>query len=28
MNKNIQEIQDLYIDEEQQGKGKGKVEEE
>ena len=25
---NIQEIQDLYIDEEQQGKGKGKVEEE
>ena len=28
MDKNIQEIQDLYIDEEQQGKGKGKVEEE
>ena len=25
---NIQEIQDLYIEEEQQGKGKGKVEEE
>ena len=28
MDENIQEIQDLYIDEEQQGKGKGKVEEE
>ena len=28
MDENIQEIQDLYIDEEQQGKGKEKVEEE
>ena len=28
MDENIQEIQDLYIDEEQQEKGKGKVEEE
>jgi len=27
VDKNIREIQDLYIDEEQQGKGKGKVEE-
>ena len=28
MDENIQEIQELYIDEEQQGKSKGRVEEE
>ena len=28
MDNNVQEIQDLYMDEEQQGKEKGKVEEE